>query len=322
VEKSALGFRCLLIAHGHTGNNVFCTPAINLLKRHFPKTLIDIVVANKKSGEVFEGNPYLNKVFVMKYQWQIKRIAHLYDNLICLNYKSSQLIQNNSVKSFIVPEIPHDKHHADHILEQIASSLSIDIKPSDRQYFIKPSERSLTSIIGKESLQSESILIGMHLGCARTAIHGWKSIFKRDISHQKLWPIEKYIDLASELRKKNKNIRFFITGTRNEKYLGKMFIDKIDDTINLIGKTHLTDLPIVLNQASAFVTQDCGMLHMACSTNVPLIALFGPTSYVKNGPYPQSRKSIIITKSSMEKIMPKDVAQATLSIIGLNNYLN
>ena len=301
VGKSALGFRCLLIAHGHTGNNVFCTPTINLLKRHFPKTLIDIVVVNEKSGEVFEGNPYLNEVFVMKYKWQIKGICENYDTVICLNEKSKQLIQHISDKSFTVSKVPHDKHHADHILEQVASFLNIDIIPSDRRYVIQSSKRSFAAIIGEESYQSENILIGMHLGCAKTAIHGWKSFLKKDISHEKLWPIEKYIDLATELGKRNKNIRFFITGTRNEKYLGKIFANKIHGTINLIGKTHLTDLPVVLNKANAFITQDCGMLHTASSTNVPLVALFGPTSYVKNGPYPQSRKSVVITESSMEK---------------------
>lgn len=310
-----LGERCLLIAHGHTGNNIFCTPAINLLKKHYPNTQIDIVVLNKKSAEVFVGNTNLKKIYIMRYRWQLKRICRNYGTVICLNYKSRQLIEHIPNNTFVVSRVPPYKHHADHILEQLAFHLRVDIQPSDRQYSISPSERSLTSVIGEKQLESNDILIGMHMGCARTAIHGWKAIFKQEVSHQKLWSIEKYIDLAKVLISHNQNIRFFITGTRNERYLGEMFESEINRTINLIGKTHLTDLPVILNKASAFITQDCGMLHAAGATTVPLIALFGPTSWVNTGPYPQSRKGVVIAKSSMDEITSVEVAEATLAVI-------
>lgn len=317
MVNSVLGSRCLLIAHGHTGNNVFCTPAINLLKKHYPNTQVDIVVLNKKSAEVFDGNPSLGRVYVMQYRWQVKSICRNYDTVICLNYKSRQLVEKISNHTFVVSQVPPYRHHADHILEEVAFYLKVNIQPSDRQYTINSSGRSLASIIGNQPIDSNDILIGMHLGCARTAIHGWKSLFRQKISHQKLWPIEKYIDLAQTLVSLNQNVRFFITGTRNERFLGEMFEQAVDGTINLIGKTHVTDLPVILNKASAFITQDCGILHAAGSTSVPLIALFGPTSWVNTGPYPPSRKGIVIAKSSMEDIMPTEVAKATLSIIDL-----
>lgn len=275
---------------------------------------VDIVVLNKKSAEVFHGNPGLRKIYVMRYKWQIKRVARHYDSIICLNYKSRHLVENIA-NTFVVSRVPPYKHHADHILEQVAYHLRVNIQPEDRQYRINASTRSLASIVGDQPLEPDEILIGMHLGCARTAIHGWKSLFRQKISHQKLWPIEKYIALAQILLSLKPNVRFFITGTRNERYLGEMFEKKVAGTINLIGKTHLTDMPVILNKASAFITQDCGMLHAAGASPVPLIALFGPTSWVNTGPYPPSRKGMVIAKSSMEEIMPAEVAEAILSTI-------
>jgi ADP-heptose:LPS heptosyltransferase len=61
------------------------------------------------------------------------------------------------------------------------------------------------------------------------------------------------------------------------------------------------------------VTNDSAPLHIASSLKKPLIAIFGPTSANRYGPYPQnSDQNIILTarKKNLETISVEQVAIA------------
>ncbi len=55
--------------------------------------------------------------------------------------------------------------------------------------------------------------------------------------------------------------------------------------INLCGKTTLRQLAAMIDGAALVVTADSTPMHMAAAHDVPLVALFGPTSLVRTGPF-------------------------------------
>ena len=55
--------------------------------------------------------------------------------------------------------------------------------------------------------------------------------------------------------------------------------------IDLCGEIPLKYLPALLSSASAMVTNDSGPMHIASALGVPVVALFGPTSAIRTGPY-------------------------------------
>lgn len=55
--------------------------------------------------------------------------------------------------------------------------------------------------------------------------------------------------------------------------------------IDLCGEIPLRLLPALLSTASAMVTNDSGPMHIASALGVPVVALFGPTSAIRTGPY-------------------------------------
>ncbi len=55
---------------------------------------------------------------------------------------------------------------------------------------------------------------------------------------------------------------------------------------NLLGKTGLDELAVLVSIASLVVTNDSGPMHLAAALQVPVIGLFGPTSPKRFGPYP------------------------------------
>jgi heptosyltransferase-1 len=55
---------------------------------------------------------------------------------------------------------------------------------------------------------------------------------------------------------------------------------------NLIGKTSLLELPLIIQKATIVVANDSGPMHIAAAMSKPLLALFGPTDPLQYGPYP------------------------------------
>jgi len=54
--------------------------------------------------------------------------------------------------------------------------------------------------------------------------------------------------------------------------------------INLAGKTTLGMAMALIQQCHAFITNDSGLMHIACALNTPLIAIFGSTNPITTGP--------------------------------------
>jgi heptosyltransferase I len=55
--------------------------------------------------------------------------------------------------------------------------------------------------------------------------------------------------------------------------------------IDLTGATTVGLLPALLSKASMLITNDSGPMHIAAAVGTPVVALFGPTSAVRTGPY-------------------------------------
>ena len=55
---------------------------------------------------------------------------------------------------------------------------------------------------------------------------------------------------------------------------------------NLTGKTNLVELVALIKKAKVVVSNDSGPMHLAAALEIPVVALFGPTSPERFGPYP------------------------------------
>jgi D-glycero-alpha-D-manno-heptose-7-phosphate kinase len=53
----------LLLTTGHVGSNIFCTPAIHLLKRRLPDVHFDVVASSERGLSAFESNPDIDACY-------------------------------------------------------------------------------------------------------------------------------------------------------------------------------------------------------------------------------------------------------------------
>ena len=77
-----------------------------------------------------------------------------------------------------------------------------------------------------------------------------------------------------------------LTGSDQESKLAKRFKHKCPTAIDLTNKTSVTELAALMSLLRVYITPDTGTLHVACATEVPLIAMFSKTDPVRTGPYP------------------------------------
>ena len=314
--------RILILTSSSTGNNVFCTPAIHFIRKHLPASVIDVVALSKLSAEVFAGSPDINRLHVVKSARAFEKLARDYSSVICLNTNALKKLGNVRTEMKVIGHLAHDVHHAEQLLQFVASILDREVTDEDRNYVIDDSQGRADLLLRKHNVAPDAILVNIHLGCGTTLLHGWKFFYKKRAEDKKLWPIEDYVLLGKALVDAIPGVRIVITGTRNELFLARKFARQVPGTINLVGKTSVPDLRQLMKLSSLFIAHDCGVFHIAVASEVPIVGLFGPTNHILTGPYPHRQRHIIIKKASMEEITVGDVVEAALKQIAVPNELH
>ncbi len=106
------------------------------------------------------------------------------------------------------------------------------------------------------------------------------------------WDIENYIDLSKNIIERTEAF-VVIAGLFEGKYLGDQIVSRINDPrcINFMGETEsLVELIELFSLSNILVTSDGGPAHIACLTEISIIALFGPETPVLYGPLSEKCK--------------------------------
>ena len=92
----------------------------------------------------------------------------------------------------------------------------------------------------------------------------------------KRWPAEHFAGLAQARLKAGHGV--WVIGSRGDQALGAAIAEAAPGTVNLAGRTRLADAVDLLSLADAVVTNDSGLMHVACALSVRVVALYGSTS--------------------------------------------
>lgn len=94
----------------------------------------------------------------------------------------------------------------------------------------------------------------------------------------KTWSKKNFAEVVREL-KKIYDAAFFIVGAPNDRAYAEEVISEIGGGVeNFCGETSLTDLAEIFRRSDLFITVDTGATHIAATTGVKMIAMYGCTS--------------------------------------------
>jgi len=101
----------------------------------------------------------------------------------------------------------------------------------------------------------------------------------------KRWPAASFAEVADRVRQEGCGAVVMIGGPEERADAAAVNGMMKTPAIDLAGATTVGILPALLSRASLLITNDSGPMHVAAAVGTPVVALFGPTSAVRTGPY-------------------------------------
>ncbi|NTV50600.1 MAG: lipopolysaccharide heptosyltransferase II [Geobacteraceae bacterium] len=170
----------------------------------------------------------------------------------------------------------HDQHEVQNFLDVLRAD-GVPVIDDQLEYWTSKIEES----------QAEELLTsnGVGPGEKLVALHPFSSIIERG------WHLDNFAELANRMTESG--YRPLVLGAPNDRGLYDTAADKFGaKTVDLVGKSSLRITMALLKRCALFVGNDSGVMHLAAAADIPLVAIFGPQSPVKFGPW--SRRATVI----------------------------
>jgi heptosyltransferase-2 len=98
------------------------------------------------------------------------------------------------------------------------------------------------------------------------------------------WPIDRYVRFAHIWRERRR-VQFAVLGLRAlESRAAALAAALGESLLNLVGRTSAPEAAGIVQRASLVLTEDCGLMHVAWTSGVPTLALFGSSRHDWSAP--------------------------------------
>jgi heptosyltransferase-2 len=289
--------KILIIMMGGIGDMVHFTPTIANIHKHFPMAKMSFLVYKSKAEDLIKNAPFVDKIYrvgidVNAYNIIPRLRKEKYEMAIISSgtnpFKSGTLCYLSNIpyrvaeKNFwctICIKKQENEHYLDHNLK-LAEAIGCSVADKSMKiWFDDDALKYKKDLIKSHDLKNKQLIIGVHPGSEE------RLSFKR-------WPIEKYGALLNLIHKKHKAF-FIIFGGPDEISLSKKLVNLVNfQPLNLVGKTTVLKAATSISLCHLFISNDSGLMHLATAFNIPVIAIYGPSQYIKSSPY--GRNHIII----------------------------
>jgi heptosyltransferase-2 len=129
-----------------------------------------------------------------------------------------------------------------------------------------------------DSRQAEAVAVRLGVRCSGRVLAICPGA---EFGDSKQWPLEHYAELCNLAVRAGWQV--WILGSPNDREAGSRVLSAVMDAsrthcFDLTGKTSLADVIDLLSLATATVTNDSGLMHIAAAVGSPLVAIYGSSS--------------------------------------------
>ena len=291
--------KILVIALSGIGDALMFTPALTLLRKHFPDAQIDTLVMYRGAYEIYSVNPNLNKVIhfnflgegalrSFKFLFGLRKKYDASINVYPSNRKEYNLIHFliGAKKRAGAVYLRKDKINfgflnntrvsEDDNVHNVQTNIKLCEALIGKKFIEEPAleflipENEIVSankFFNDAGVSADELVVGFHPGCATLKNH-----IKRR------WEPEKFAELGKKLIKDH-STRILIFGGPEEKELK----DKIHSLIGsknsfVVDAESLTKSSAIMQRCNVFVTNDSSQMHIAAALGLKVVAIIGPTN--------------------------------------------
>lgn len=291
------------------GDVVFTTPAVHALRRHYPDARLDYLV-EAAAAPIVRHSPDLTSVIEVERPRGLARLRYdlaLARRLRATGYdlaidfhggpRSAALAWASGAPRRIGYDIPGRRlcyttrvpwhpnlvppRHS--VLNQWDLVLPLGIAPPDpvvdrvRMTPGTEAERGAAARLAGAGVPPDAPLVVLHVSASNP--------FRR-------WPRESFAAVAAALAAESPSRRIMITAGPSEADAADAIAAEAARragaaaaAILRCGEPSLEELQVIMTRAELFIGGDSGPLHVAATTRVPVVALFGPTLPVRSMPW-------------------------------------
>ena len=257
------------------------------LKKQNPGVIID-VVSPEWSLPLLSRMPEINQAIALpvkhkqlalftRYQVGKQLRKHQYDQAIVIprSFKSALVpyfagaTRRTGYKGEMRYGLLNDIHPLDKsVLTQtvqryvaLGQNSDIESTPVIPEPRLRVDEQNMQNVLNKLGLKTDKPIIGIMPGA--------------EYGPAKQWPY--YKELAQKLVSLNYYVWVF--GSEKDQHFGNDIVNGLEDNaINLCGKTSLVDAVDLIPVTEKVVSNDSGLMHIACATGTEVIAIYGSST--------------------------------------------
>jgi heptosyltransferase I len=347
----------LIVKLSALGDVVHTLPALNALRRYYPKAHIAWLV-EEAAVELLQNHPALDLLLVSRRktwiegvrstQWR-QHAREMVDFVRCLRrryydmvfdfqtaLKGAALIAlvRGGRKIGFGPGLPHQElsylvlneripaiSAEVHALEQgmiMLEAAGIPSGPIEYQLPIRVDHcRMAAGLLSEGGIRPDQPFVVIN------PMAKWET---------KLWQQHKFAQVADCIRAEFNLPVVFTGGPDDQAYIHTILARMKTKALILSGRTDLMTLAAVLQRAALMITTDTGPMHIAAALGTPTVALFGPTSPGRTGPYgaghrvlradwacsPCFKRRCSDAAACMASISVEQVMAATADLLGIS----
>lgn len=284
--------RVLLLNQNHIGDALFTTPAIAALRDALPDAYI-VNAAVAGVAPIFDENPHLSAIRVRPVKRAVDYVRVMvpmrrarFDAVISFSASSTLFgvyarfsgapirigFDHRALRRFITHAVMlHDlgQHHVLDHLDQVAVLAPVR-RDLPTELHLKPewgekAERTISDL----GVPRDRPIVGLNPGAT---------------VERKKWPVARWVELADRLAAKGLQPLLF-GGPEDAALAGAIQCGARAELPSAQGKLSLGGLAAAAKQCAVFVSGDSGPMHVAVAVGTPVVALHGPTSPERTGPY-------------------------------------
>ena len=275
------------------GDVVLTTSALALIKKNFPETKITMLVKPVVKDAVID-NPVVDDVIVLDYKAKENSFGKMrelvkdirrrnFDLAISFDRKLRPALITffARIPRRVVPsKVFDDNKSRVTLLYTDVVEISHDLNKTLQAETYQEIVRKFFNIDGHETpkFPKKSSPVADKL-LARLPQKKFKiALCVKGTFPLKTWSKEYFAKVVRELDKKF-DAAFFIVGAPNDKSYADEVIAEIGFNVeNFCGETSLTDLAELFRRADLFITVDTGATHIAATTGIKMVTMYGCTS--------------------------------------------
>lgn len=304
----------LIIKLSAIGDVVHSLPLLEVLRGRFPLARIDWIVEGDASG-IVEGHPCIDELLILPRKSWLRRFREKGEFLSVARELTRFIRKLRSRRYDIVID-----------LQGLLKSGILTFVTSGKRKIALNNAREGSALFSRERVAipdtqmhalERYLCIARYLGAENTRWEGYIPIYESDKAYvnsllqrfdngrtlvainpmakwkTKLWEPTRFASLADLLHEKQ-GAEIVFTGNAPDRAAIEAIQSVMStEAVNLAGRTTLKQLAYLYQRCAVVISTDTGPMHIAAAMRSPLVvALFGPTSPSKTGPYGEWKKVI------------------------------